>query len=46
MHLRRLPPPDIRGRFPAEETDDPEFMDEDNGSFDSEIEDEDGDEET
>jgi hypothetical protein len=44
MYLRRLPPPDIRGRFAADEADDRDFSDDDNGGFDSEIEDEDGDE--
>ena len=44
MYLRRLPPPDIRGRFAADEADDSDFSDDDNGGFDSEIEDEPGDE--
>jgi hypothetical protein len=46
MYLRRLPPPDIRGRFAADEADDPDFIDDDNGEFDSRINDEDGDEDT
>jgi hypothetical protein len=44
MHLRRLPPPDIRGRFPADEADEPDFFDDDNAGFDSETDDEEGDE--
>ncbi len=44
MYLRRLPPPDIRGRFATDEADDRDFIDDNKGSFDSEIEDEDGDE--
>ena len=43
MYLRRLPPPDIRGRFANDEADDPDFLDDDNGGLDLEIEDEDGD---
>ena len=45
MYLRRLPTPDIRARFAADEADDPDILDDDNnGDFDSEIKDEDGDE--